>query len=274
MQNLLSLLALLLQLQSVTPVQTACLGSIRESVLPLDLYIAGVEEEGSRTVATEGVLVYLNGPALNRVRVGEKYTVVRPQSRLADPFTRDPVGTYYREIGAVEIQSAAPESGTARVTMSCDPIEKGDVLTAPVDRKPVSFNGVLSNRLTPLPSQGLIASVVLGEEGLGELASGQYCFLGIGAREGVKPGDRFTVYRPQPAFNAREMPAQTRGSYRGGRALPAEDRIQLLDTLKQRSLPPRVLGDVLIIDVGETTALGAIINSLTEMHPGDLAIRR
>jgi hypothetical protein len=44
--------------------------------------------------------------------------------------------------------------------------------------------------------------------------------------------------------------------------------------LGNRSLPPKVLGDIVIVEVGEGISTGKIINSMSEIHPGDLVVKQ
>jgi hypothetical protein len=39
-------------------------------------------------------------------------------------------------------------------------------------------------------------------------------------------------------------------------------------------MPPRVLGDLIILDAGETTSVAKIVNSMSEIHLGDIVVRR
>jgi hypothetical protein len=107
------------------------------------------------------------------------------------------------------------------------------------------------------------------------MAVGQFCFIQLGRRDGLKPGDRFVVFRPHPNFNPQDMSVAANAtdalysSVRGGFF-----GYQLDSMLRDRTLPPRVLGDIVIVEVGEGISTGKIINSMSEIHPGDLVVKR
>jgi hypothetical protein len=66
-----------------------------------------------------------------------------------------------------------------------------------------------------------------------------------------------------------EGPLRSYNRIQGGRYDP-----MLLDMLRSRKLPPRPVGDVVVVNVGKTTAAARIVNSLVEINPGDLVVRR
>jgi hypothetical protein len=44
--------------------------------------------------------------------------------------------------------------------------------------------------------------------------------------------------------------------------------------LENRKLPPRPMGDLIVVDSGNHTATVKIINSLYEILPGDIVVKR
>ena len=188
-------IVMLLGLLIAAPVrdEASCLGFIQEDPLPMDIYVAGTEYDGFVSLAKENDLVYLNGPGLAKIMLGETYLVVRPVGKVKNPITEMPVGIYYRELATLKPESVSAESVTASVATSCHNILKGDLVIPLEPRAPVQFSGDLSRRLTPVPGGGLSSMIVFGLDDRHELAEGQVCFIGIGARDGVKVGDRFMI---------------------------------------------------------------------------------
>ena len=41
-----------------------------------------------------------------------------------------------------------------------------------------------------------------------------------------------------------------------------------------QTLPPQILGDIVVVETGESTSTGKIVNSLSEIHIGDLVIKK
>jgi len=268
-------LILLLLAQIVTPAEMNCLGFISETPISAEVFIAGTEEEGITAFASETDMIALNGPGLIGLKAGESYKVIRPEGKVVDQVTKHEIGTYYKELGIIKIEASGTGFATATVSSSCGYMVKGD-LVVPLTAKPdVEFTGKPSDKLTPFPSDGLSSSIILGKDDLQELAAGNICFIGSGTRQGVKAGDRFTIYRMQPKFNERDLSVDGEGSGSTYDKLVAgRTDDQLLGMLMDRDLPPRVLGDLIIIDAGETTSVAKIVNSLSEIHLGDIVVRR
>jgi len=269
------LLIAVLGLQVATQGELTCLGFIHDSKLPMNVYISGTEREGTMVLATANGLVYLGGPGVSSLKPGETYWVSRAEGIIRDGLTQEVIGIYYEELGTVRIQATGKGTSTAVVLNACQPMMKGDLILPAAKRTVVNFTGELSNRLTPFPHDGLASSIILGKNDAHEMAVGQFCFIGVGARDGVKLGDRFTVYREQPPFDARDLLISGSGANLSYEKLrPGKYPSALAATLSGRTLPPRTLGDLVVVDVGETTAAARIVNSKEEIRLGDLVVRR
>jgi hypothetical protein len=268
-------LLLLYALKVVNPNEMACVGSIQEMTLPLDIYVAGVEMEGTATLAYQGRNLYLNGPKVSSLKPGTVQRVVRPEGKVRDPLTGDKLGFYYVDIGTIRIDAVEPDKATATVQLSCQGMLKGDIVIPYMAKPSVEFSGSLSTDLTTLPDHQLVSSILLGREDTRELAAGHYCFLGLGGRDGIKPGDRFTVFRANPPFDSKDMVINGEGIDRTYSPMQGlAYRLKLNSLLKKRKLPPQILGDIVVVEAGEKISTGKVVNSLYEMHVGDLIVKR
>jgi hypothetical protein len=269
------ILLLGLMAQIMSPGDATCLGFISDVRVPMDVYIAGTESEGSVSMSAASGLLYLNGPGVPQLKKNDVYRVVRPEGEVVDPYGGNRIGTYYKDLGTVRIDSVSKDYGMAIVVYSCNPMIKGDILLPLATRPPVTFQGNLSDRLTPFVENGLRSYILLGKDDLRELAAGNFCFIGIGSKDQVRVGDRFTIYRLQPPLNPQDLAVtgaqtfMTYGKMEGGRY-----RNSLTELLNNRTLPPRPIGDLVVVDVQQNTATAKIINSLFEVHPGDVVVRR
>ena len=171
----------------------------------MDMYVAAVEMEGTATLAVQGQILYLNGPKVSSLKPGTIQRVVRPEGKVRDPLTGNGLGFYYMDIGTIRIETVEQDKATARIHASCNGMLKGDIVLPYAPKPTVEFSGEPSSDTTVLPDHGLVSSILLGKDDARELGSGSICFLGLGGRDGIKPGDRFTVFRSYPEFNARDM---------------------------------------------------------------------
>jgi hypothetical protein len=269
-------LLLLYALNFVNPGELACAGSMQSAQLPLDVYIAGVEMEGLATLATHGQVLYLNGPQVSSLKAGTIQRVVRPEGKIRDPLTGNEMGFYYKDIGTVRIENVEQDKATARVLLSCREMIKGDVVIPDAPRPAIEFKVAMSNDLTVLQGHGLVGSILFSREDMKEMAAGQFCFIGLGGRDGIKTGDRLTVFRSQPPFDSKDMAVSEMGG-----ADTTYPRVsnwsyhsQLDKLLQNRKLPPRIMGDIIVVDVKEGVSMGKIVNSLSEIHVGDFVVKR
>jgi hypothetical protein len=267
-------LLLLYALNVVNPSEMACAGSIQSMTLPLNVYIAGVEMEGTATLATQGQVLYLNGPNVSSLKAGTIQRVVRPEGRVHDPLTGNELGFYYKDIGTIQIETVEQDKATARARLSCQGMIKGDVVIPDVPRSSVQFSGSLSSDLTVLPGHELVGSILFGKDDAKELSAGNFCFLDLGGRDGIKVGDRLTIFRPYPAFDSKDMALAEMGGHATYSGMNRVYRTQVDAVLQKRKLPPQILGDVIVVDVKEGVSVGKVINSLSEIHVGDLVVKR
>lgn len=268
-------LILFLALQVTVSEEMACIGSVVDYTMPADLYIAGVKEEGTGILATTGQVVYLNGPRTGLLKVGEINHVIRPEGIVRDPSMGTNLGRYYRDMGAVRIETVQDGVATARIIQSCCEMIKGDLVVSRKARSAIESSGELSNDLTLVPSNGITGSILLGKNNIQELSQGQICFINLGSRDGIKTGDRFTVFRAYPVFDKKEGGmADVLNTGRGYLDTRQANRKNMDSMLSQRKLPSKILGDVVVVDAGESISTGKIINSLSEIHPGDSVVKR
>jgi hypothetical protein len=272
---MLTLLLFLFALQVTTPGEMACLGTISDVPVPTDLYIAAVEQEGMLTLATQGRIVYLNGSRVGLLKVGETSRVVRPGEKVYDPITGAEMGIHYKDLGTIRIEAVDRESASARVVSSCSGLMKGDLVIPVTPRPAVKFIGDMSNILTPLPGNGLISSILMEKDKSETLGAGHICFIGLGKRDGVNPGDRFTIYRPVPPFNPQDMAMERTDVYSPYASLrELIERYRMNSKLGNRKVPMEVLGDYVVVEVGERSSAGKIVNSLREIRLGDYVVKR
>jgi hypothetical protein len=268
-------LMLLLAMQVTVPGDMTCVGTVMDFNTPADLYVAGIEQEGAAILATEGQIVYLNGPRTGFLKVGEINSVVRPEGKVQDPATGKKLGLYYKTVGTVRIESVRNGVAAARILKSCYEMSKGDLVIPAIKTPAVEFRDEPSDQMTGIPSGGLTGSILLGENDLKELAEGHMCYINLGWRDGVQTGDRFTIYRSLPHFDRNEMEVAGATSA-GDHSVVKEqnERSRLNPMLSRRVLPELILGDVVVVNVGENVSAGKIVNSLLEIHPGDSVVKR
>jgi hypothetical protein len=268
-------LTLAMLLQIVSSSELNCVGAIHDTLATADVFIAGTREEGMNALATEGELVYLNGPGLSSLKTGEKYRVVRREGVLQDSETHDAMGYYLKSVGLVRVDRVDGNSALATVLTSCEAMVKGDLVIPATARLAVEYKGELSNRLTAFPADGLTSVIILGENDVRELATGQFCYIKAGTKDGVKAGDRFTVFRLPPPYQIQELEVLGKGPLQSYRRVDvAKVDPGLVGMLRERRIPPRPIGDLVVIEAGDVASTARVVNSMAEIHPGDIIVKR
>jgi hypothetical protein len=268
-------LLLLFAFQVASAREMACIGSVQETKMPEDVYIAGVSDEGVTASASPGQVLYLNGPGVSALKAGTVFRVVRPEGQVRDPKSKSRQGTYYKDIGTIQIESVEPKSASARLIDACQGMMvKGDLVVPNASKPTVEFAGNKSTPLTPVQG-GLPSTILFAKDDVQELAAGNICFIPLGRRDGVKPGDRFVVFRPHPNYDPKDM--SVLGTAANSTYKPVRNgmyRYRQDSMLRGRTLVPKVLGDIVIVETGEGFSSGKIVNSISEIHLGDKIVKK
>ena len=117
------------------------------------------------------------------------------------------------------------------------------------------------------------------------VATNDVVYIDMGTRDGVRPGDYFTIYRK---INSREgvvkMPdydvVRDRDSsygsdhWKGGRFAQNGTRVPRDKVKHDRpEIPRKVLGELIVVKVDRTTAVGLIMRTVAEVNIGDFIER-
>jgi hypothetical protein len=236
-----------------------------------DLYVISGPESEVKNIFSQGNFVFINKGSSQGIKVGDEFLASRPESdEVLIPWFTDQValekamGTYYADLGRVQVVSVAANTSVAQVTMSCGYIQRGDVLE-PFHERPVpTFKPVATFDRFAAPNGKAKASVVF-TKGFGQLGgSGTIVYVNLGGAQGVKVGDYFRLFRYQSS--SREGLYQYPDTaYRvwgfGSTPVPY--------TADQ--LPRDVIGEGVVLRVGPNAATVMLTNMLHEVFVGDYA---
>ncbi len=199
----------------------------------------GVDE---KVLFTTGDSVYLSYPANNPPKVGQRYSIYRPDNNVKKDGKS--VGSYVKIIGTLEVASVKQDKRARGVIVEANQeIERGDKV-GPLLKQ---FKNV-----TPVPpkvdAQGTIVAMLTKDQLIGR---GEVVFIDLGKKSGIEIGNRLFVVRR-------------------GDALPKQSK----NTVGQddRRFPARTLGEVVIVDIGDNVSIGLVTLAVQEMGLGDLVI--
>lgn len=262
-----------------------CAGYIRTTPPLADLKIIGGEEENRVAYFGQGDVIYLNAGRSKNLRAGLLLSITRPMGKYRSPYKRlggQDLGVYVRELGVLRVLAVQDKTATARIVVSCNDIQLGDVLVPFAERSAPA----VAESSQPLPryepADGRLAGRILMQREQREaIGPRDVVYLDLGAEEGVKAGDTFTIYRKQPDdgnifnFNDDDVVLRQSGGYesdkfKGGKyssTHPAEARQQVKNT--RPTIPQKIVGELIVIAVEGKSATAIVTRTTQEVHTGD-----
>lgn len=277
-----------------------CAGFIRLERLPDMPQVVGAEEEQEQRKFSDGDIVYLNAGSAQGIKEGQTFQIIRPRGDVKDVHKEKlgPVGTYIQDVGQLQVFRVREHTSAAQITMSCDMVLLGDLLSAVPDREaPVRRAEANLDRFAD-PSGKQSGRLMMAKDNREMVTRNDIVYIDLGSEDQIKRGDYLTIYRPLGTGNITRMDneesARNRSKgfqserYRGGgfsnQASRAKDETAFVDangryryrpiTTKEvkghRPLMPRkIVGEMVVLDVQQRTATAVITRVAGEVHTGD-----
>jgi len=265
--------------QNVTPAAPAipqidfstvnCSGFVADQRVPDEIRLVSGEQSNYKITFARGDYVHINRGQDKGVRVGDRFSVVRPDKDPTDvPWFKwqekllKAMGTPYLDAGQVRVVDVQPKVSVAQVIFSCGYMQRGDILQpyqdrpAPPYKDPATFD-----HFAPVSGKP-VAMVVAGKDYgqiYGKLSA---VYVNLGTNQGVKVGDYLRIFRYQGSM-AETVP-QTKGyqyfMYGFG---SAPMRYEWND------LPREILGEGIVINVNSNSSTMIITFNSIEVYAGD-----
>lgn len=212
--------------------------------LDSSMFIIGSVED--KELLSTGDDVYISYPESQVPKVGDRHSIYAEDSRVE--HSGKVHGSYVRILGELQITSVKQgKRAQARITDANAEIERGSRV-GPLMKQ---FKSVPPVR-NEVDLQGTIVAMLAQNQLIGQ---GEVVFMDIGKGTGIKPGNRLFVVRRGDAFDEKDDTADQVGQ-------------------DDRSFPARALGEVVVIQVGDTIAVGLVDRVTEEMGVGDLVMMR
>ncbi len=247
-----------------------CSGFVSDTRVPGDIRVISGEQSSYKIVFARGDYVYLNHGADKGTKIGDLFTMVRPDTDPANEWfygqtkLLKSMGTLYRDTGKVRVVSVQPKTSIAEVIFSCDYMQRGDV-ARPFEERPAPpyKDAGKFDHFAPVSGKP-VGTVVSSFDFHQLLGRGDAAYVNIGAAKGVKVGDYMRVFRYQE--NKRDINASAGESgyqYKVYGFGSAPERYEWKD------LPREVLGEGIVLSVSRNSATVLITYSTTDMYTGD-----
>jgi hypothetical protein len=246
-----------------------CSGFVTDQKIPNAIAVISGEQSNYKITFDRGDLVYINRGQDKGVRVGDRFSVVRP---IDDP-NRVPwfkwqaklmkaMGTEYQDEGQLRVVNVQPKVSIAEVTFSCDYMQRGDTVVPYSDRPQPPFKDPSAfDHFAPVSGKP-VAMVVGGLDFSDVYGKLQTIYVNLGTKQGVKVGDYFRIFRYQ-GTNVETVPQTKDYQYTMYGFGSAPQRYSWND------LPREILGEGIVINVSPNSSTVMITYSTIEVYAGD-----
>ena len=246
-----------------------CSGFVTDEKVPDATRLVSGEQSSDKLTFARGDYVYINRGMDKGVRVGDRYNVVRPES---DPLKVEwfkwqdkllkAMGTHYLDAGQLRVVVVQPKVAIAQVTLSCDYMQRGDIVLPYQERPDPPFKDPGTfDHFAPVSGKP-VAMVVESKDYQQSAGRGNTVYVNLGTNKGVKVGDYFRVFRYQGS--RAEIAPQTRDY---------QDRIYGFGSSPGKytwnDLPREVLGEGIVINVSRNSSTMLITYSSITIYTGD-----
>lgn len=260
--------------QAASPTQVGystvyCSGFVTDQKVPDATRLISGEESNVKITFTRGDYVTINRGVDQGVRVGDRFSVVRAESDPSEvPWFKwqiklmKAMGTHYLDAGQLRVVNVQPKTAIAQVSMSCDYMQRGDIVLpfqerpAPAFKEPGPFD-----HFAPVTGKP-VAMVVQSRDYQQSAGSGNTIYVNLGTAQGVKVGDYFRIFRYQGSLA--ETVVQTKDY---------QDRLYGFGSSPQRynwnDLPREVLGEGVVLNLSRNSSTVFITFSSNGIYAGD-----
>jgi hypothetical protein len=235
-----------------------------------DTFLVSGEQSNSRIVFSLRDHVYINKGSRQGVRVGDRFTVSRPNTDPNDvqwfqwqhKLTKA-MGTFYRDAGQLKVIHVQPNVSTAEVTFACGAyLQRGDLVRPFQERPSPPYKPAANFDLFAPVSGKSVGMLVVGKDFSQSYGKFSTVYVNLGTNQGVSVGDYFRVFRYQGshAETTQYLP-DYQYKILGFGSAPA--RYQWND------LPREILGEGVVLNVGPNSSSVLITVSHIELFAGD-----
>ncbi len=246
-----------------------CSGFVTDQKVPDEIRLISAEQSNYKITFARGDYVHINRGQDKGVRVGDRFSVVRPDKDPTDvPWFKwqtkllKAMGTPYMDLGQIRVVSVQPKVSIAQVNFSCAFMQRGDILQPYQDRPAPPFKDPAAfDHFAPVSGKP-VAMLVAGKDYgqvYGKLSA---VYVNLGSNQGVKVGDYFRIFRYQGSM-AETVP-QNKGyqySMYGFGSAPAR--------YEWNDLPREVLGEGIVLSVSRNSSTMVITFNSIEVYAGD-----
>lgn len=244
-----------------------------------DLRLISGEQSNSKITFATRDLVYVSKGANQGVRVGDRFSVIRP---VTDPLgvktlnfwqsnvqwfkwqtkLMKAMGTVYEDEGQLKVVNVQPNVSIAEVTFACDYLQRGDLVRPMQDRPSPPFKPAAQFDPFAPASGKSVGMIVTGKDFSNVYGKFTTVYVNLGTNQGSTVGDymRFFRYQGSTAETAVYYSDYQYKMYGFGSTPQA---------YKWNDLPRELLGEGIVLNVSPNSSTILITYSRSDIWAGD-----
>jgi hypothetical protein len=256
-----------------------CSGFVTDQKIPGEIQLISGEQSNYKITFTRGDYVFINRGQDKGVRVGDRFSVVRPNPNMSinqTPWMKSTdvpwfkwqeklmkvMGTPYSDGGQIRVVNVQPKVSVAQVSFSCDYLQRGDIVVPYQDRPAPPFKDPAAfDHFAPVSGKP-VAMLVSGKDDTAVFGMNSAVYVNLGTNQGVKVGDYFRIFRYQGSM-AETVPQTKDYQYTlyGFGSAPAK--------YQWNDLPREILGEGIVFMVSHNSSTMMITASSAQIYAGD-----
>jgi len=203
-------------------------------------YVVGGHHD--RIVLGEDDIVFTDIGTNNGAKAGDKFSVFRKDASVSHPLTSEIMGYKMVPLGTLQLTDVEQRASRAIITKSYKEISPGSYLMP-------YRSGKRHEISLKMPTRELKGYIIESYSGTTIIAAGDIVYIDLGRSQGVEPGNMLYVVR--------DVTIDQR--YVQGRI----DR-----------LPQELLGALVVLETGQSTASALVVKSIDAIYKGDKLVSR
>ncbi len=251
------------------PTTVYCSGFYTNQKVSDEVRLVSGEQSAYKISFATPDIVYLSRGMNQGVKAGDRFFVVRqeedknpvPWFKWQDKLTHA-MGSRYLDLGQVEVIKAEPNVAIAKVAMSCDLMQRGDIILPFAERPTGPYKEASVFDSFAPPSGKPVAMVVRGRDAAQMTGRWDTIYVNLGSSQGVKVGDYFRIFRYQ-GTHSDTIPAEK----------DTQDRLYGFGSNPKHyawnDLPRELLGEGIVLNASPNSATVLVTVSKTEIFSGD-----
>ena len=249
-----------------------CSGFVSDPKVPDDIRVISGEQSNYKIVFSRGDFVYMNRGQQQGVKIGDVYSIVRPDRDPTNEWfvgqekAAKRMGVLYRDLGQIRIINVQAETSTAEILFSCDYMQRGDVARPFVERPVPPYKNAAKFDIFAPVSGKPVGAIVTANDWHQVFGDGITAYVNIGASKGVKVGDYVRLFRYQTSKDdiaAKAGEPDTQYKVFGFGSAPKK--------YAGKDLPREILGEGVVLNVTKDAATVLVTYEREEAYTGDFA---